>query len=435
VGAPSIAQDPTDPAHLVIGYSVHNLPAPGVCYLASSYDYGHTWSSVAWVGQGAIYPVPPPLKTCTGAGGGSGPSVAFGPDGTLYFAYIALRPMFGDFAEGEFMMVSPNGGRSFTPPHLVDPNWNINTELDDVPRIAVDPQNGTVYDAWTRYGAHFNLPLTIMVASSTDHGATFSPPVALNDGTAHPGNAPDVAVGPDHAVDVDWTQTDPSFSGPINVAFAVSRDGGRTFAAPQILVTLSNGCPNNDCYNGNGDSSAVPTVAITAGHAPGLVIVSFSGSFDTATGPAASDPGPVHVYVMRSGDNGSSFSSPQAVGIPAGQGADRQMRPAVSISPQGRVDVEYLDLSPDAAYENTYLTSSADTGLTFGPAQRISTVSSPTAGLFPGIGSIFAVGRGVVSAPGHALVTWYDSRFATPAASNRTDVMFADVPANRIAGR
>lgn len=432
VGAPSIAQDPTDPAHLVIGYSLHNLPTPGVCYLASSYDYGHTWTSVAWVGVGARYPIPPPLTTCTGAGGGSGPAVAFGPDGTLYFAYIALKPTFGAFAESEFIMVSPDGGRTFSAPHLVDPNQNPATQLDDVPKIAVDQQTGTVYDTWTRYGAHFNPPELIVVAASTDHGATFSPPVVLNPGENPGGEQPHIAVGTDHAVSVDWVDDTASPPNTLGIAFAVSHDGGQTFSAARRLANVSTGCPNDDCDTYD-DYSAVPTVAVAAGAVPGLVIVSFSGSTDPSVGAAADAPGPVRVYVMRSTDDGSSFSSPMAVGIPAGHEADRQMRPSMSISPHGRVDISYFDLTPDVSLEDTYLTSSADTGVAFGPAQRISTASSPTSAFFPGVGSVFAVGQGVVSAPGHALVTWYDSRRATAANNNKTDVVFADDPANRSA--
>jgi len=80
----------------------------------------------------------------------------------------------------------------------------------------------------------------IVVASSADHGATWSPPVRVHADDWHvnycPDAGPSIKVGGDGVVHAAWWTGKPGAAG---VRYAQSRDGGHTFGTPVALGVAS----------------------------------------------------------------------------------------------------------------------------------------------------------------------------------------------------
>ncbi len=155
-----------------------------------------------------------------------------GPDGTLYAVW--------DSGEGIMMAVSHDGGKSFSHDRRILATGPLYFGITGVsrtngfPQIAMDPRGdkkgGKLYVSWSDY---VNGDVDVFVASSTDHGRSWSAPVRVNNDPIHNGN--------DQFF--QWMAVDPQ-SGAVNLVFydrrsnnegttvtlARSTDGGATFA-------------------------------------------------------------------------------------------------------------------------------------------------------------------------------------------------------------
>jgi hypothetical protein len=183
----TIAVNPNNPKNLVAGsndYRVFNAresrnDSSGWAY--TSLDGGTTWTNVQL----------PHLAFHTGATGalsdmdGVGdPAIAFGPNNTVYYANIS----FSRLNDGSAIVVSKStdGGLTWGEPSIVqldgaDTSGNPlpTPYFNDKEWIAVDPATGTVYVTWTRFGPSDS---PIVVSSSHDGGAMWSPFVTINPG-------------------------------------------------------------------------------------------------------------------------------------------------------------------------------------------------------------------------------------------------------------
>jgi len=137
-----------------------------------------------------------------GTGNGrQGSSITTGPDGTAYVAF--------EQGPSQVVVVSRDGGTSWTRPITIggvvdiqDPIPGANFRTDSFPSIAADPRarSTTVYAAWaTRTSAGGR----IVVATSTDRGATWSAPVQVS-GTQGYAFFQGLAVAPNGRVDLAW---------------------------------------------------------------------------------------------------------------------------------------------------------------------------------------------------------------------------------------
>jgi BNR/Asp-box repeat len=153
---------------------------------------------------------------------------AVGPDGTIYATW--------DDRDGIMMAVSHDGGVSFSPERRIlrtGPAFFGVTGVarsNGFPQIGIDPHSGRLYVAWSDFT---NGDVDVLVASSADHGQTWSAPVRVNNDPIHDGT--------DQFF--QWMAVDP-VSGAVNLIFydrrtdnlettvtlARSTDGGTTFA-------------------------------------------------------------------------------------------------------------------------------------------------------------------------------------------------------------
>ena len=195
-----------------------------VMLFSRSTDQGQTWSK--------------PIRISTHAGlprddnGSLGAFVqAVAPDGTIYAAW--------DDGNSIVLTESRDGGKTFSPSHPVievgPPYFGETTAVSRVegfPQIAIDPRSGRLYLCWSDYT---NGDVDVFLASSADHGRTWSHPVRVNNDALH--NGKDQFY--------EWMTVDPK-TGAVYVEFydrrgdphnvearitlARSVDGGKTFS-------------------------------------------------------------------------------------------------------------------------------------------------------------------------------------------------------------
>jgi uncharacterized repeat protein (TIGR01451 family) len=151
----------------------------------------------------------PPVEIDRGSLQGS--IVAVGPDGTVHVVYG--DQIFGSAALGQLSWVkSTDGGGSFSAPAKVATTVSIPFQLPNsvfrapasLPAFAVSPTDNHLYATWSDYATG---DADILLARSTDGGASWDPPVRMNDDPLSNGVdqfQPQVSVALDGRVAVAW---------------------------------------------------------------------------------------------------------------------------------------------------------------------------------------------------------------------------------------
>ena len=206
--------------NLYIGWTQFTLGASDLLFSRST-DGGKTWSAPLKLNSASGLP-----RDDNGALEGFHGVVA--PDGTLYTIW--------DDRDGIMMAVSHDGGRTFSKDRHIIPAGPAYFGVTGVsrsngfPQIGIDPHSGRLYVSWSDYT---NGDVDVFVASSSDHGHTWSAPVRVNNDPLH--NGKDQFF--------QWMAVDP-VSGAVNLIFydrrtdnfqttvtlARSTDEGKSFA-------------------------------------------------------------------------------------------------------------------------------------------------------------------------------------------------------------
>jgi hypothetical protein len=190
-------------------------------YFVRSTDHGATWSRAAKVDGD------PSCPCCRTA-------MASGPDGALYVAWRKIYP--GAPGESEMRDIaiarSDDHGQSWGAPTRVHVDaWHVTSCPNAGPSIKVG-EDGVVHVAWWtgKEGA-----AGVQYAQSTDHGVTFSQPVAL--GVAQFSRAAHVqlAIGSGATKGLVLATWDDGTLKVPQIVSRLSRDGGHTFSATQPL--------------------------------------------------------------------------------------------------------------------------------------------------------------------------------------------------------
>jgi hypothetical protein len=164
------------------------------------------------------------------------PRIVIAPDAPQQVLVLWQEIIFSGGSHGGEMMLarSDDGGRSFSPPlnlsrsrggdgkGRIDPAFWHNGSYD----LVAGPE-GRVHATWTEYDG------LLWFSSSADGGRSFSAPRRLAGGPGEPpARAPSLALGPGRAVYLAWTHGDDPGA---DIRVARSQDGGRTFAAGQVV--------------------------------------------------------------------------------------------------------------------------------------------------------------------------------------------------------
>jgi BNR repeat-like domain len=217
---------------------------------ARSDDSGRNWSVPVSVNEGAAF------------GAHSFQSIIASAAGDVYAAWLNNDPDSG----GVFLRSSHDGGKTWAPSHPI-------SRLPACPccRTALAlAGDGTLYAAWREV-----FPgdvRDIVVASSSDQGATWSTPVRPHvDGWVFPGcphTGPSLKVDQHGALHIGWWT---GRAGAAGVWYARSSDKGLTWAA-QPLDTASTSRPSHLQLALDGGSSVVATWDEGMSKLPGILV-------------------------------------------------------------------------------------------------------------------------------------------------------------------
>jgi hypothetical protein len=286
------------------------------------------------------------------------PVVAFGPGNVVYYANLVFSRL--NSASGLVVSVSHDGGATWGEPSIVhtdgvDANGNPTATpiFNDKEWIAVDPWTGTVYVTWTQFGP---TDSPVVVATSKDHGKTWSAPVQVNPAFV-PGGITSFSSGSNPQVGRD---------GKLYIAYesavcatlacdqptdmdativASSSDGGRTFT--NTVVGQNFDFPNNADVGREtltGENFRINSFPqLSADLWTGALVVTWAddrnGQYDATTGASIKTNG--DVIVSQSVD-GATWSKPIALGTPADE-----VYPAVATT-FGQVALSFYTRNYDA---------------------------------------------------------------------------------------
>ncbi len=403
---PSIAVNPKDPDHLLLGTIDYNFPNNSA-YV--SLDGGVTW-------QG-----PQQMRFLREDDISAGdPVVAFDRQGKAYFAFISLgtqeysvgplatiaevssialsRSDDGGFTWGEPVSTARSGVTSRI---RTDPDGRIRGELTftflDKPWMAVgpsrdDPQKDNIYVSYTEFSTSYDifyvgeLPFTgiprtettIRLVRSTDGGKTWSDPVAISPTvlTVFGDSGPEegslalgrkrvvqgsqVKVAPDGTAYVAWMDStdDDVMKGLAEMYAARSDNGGKTFTEP-IRVAVFNEVafrPRNAFFRFWATSFA--QLAVGPG---GEVYIAYGAR------PSDKENDDADIYLVRSLDKGVTWSS-RPIRLNQDQTSRVQFFPAIAVGPNGAIHAMWGDMrdDPREIRYHIYYTQSTDKGETWG---------------------------------------------------------------------
>jgi hypothetical protein len=372
-----LAVNPLNPDNLLTGNNDWNYNDG--CGVNASFDGGKSWTPTLPNGfvPGITRFTNDPSVPGTGVYDfGGDPTVAFGPDGTAYFAcfgYQASPP----FGVALLLSRSTDGGRTWLPGGRANPLVLVSAfqgngkargstgQFPDHDAIHV-ARDGTIYLTWAQFnGKGSHSP--VYVATSTDGGRSFGTPVTVTSGSVR--SDQDQRIVTDPRTGIAYLTFDNSIQGGKGTAMYVSSstDRGVTWSAPQSVALFQNPVclfPPS-CFNISGGqfrapgSYPVPAVDPTRRR----LYVAYTDIID----------GRAQILLTwASLSDLAHWSTPQLVAPSAGDRINVEM----SIEPSsGRIDLMTNDRSwtNNALFDVTYL-GSFDGGHTWS-AQRVTKFS------------------------------------------------------------
>jgi hypothetical protein len=363
---------------------------------------------------GVDLPLPPPIGA-NGIDFGSDPTLTFDTRGNLFYGYIIVFFGNGSGVNGSEMAVarSTDGGKTYSSVNFFGFEGGSG-HFNDKPMITADTNQKSVYRdnvyiAWDA-AAGGSSGGGVRVATSSDHGATFT--ITRVDDPNGPGHSigASPSVGPNGEVYVAWNDYAANA-----IVFNNSSDGGQTWQTPRIISTKT--LPFDIAIPAESFRGALvyPSLDVDRSNGPhrGRIYASWMD---------VTSAGTTDIFISYSDNGGTSWSSRTAVPDQLSVKVDR-FNHWMSVDPvTGDVNTAFYDTRNDKTgsryMTDYYLAQSKDGGQTWpAPDIRVSNVSSnehDCGGLFPCSGINYGNQQGdyegLVSYGGISYPIWTDSR-------------------------
>lgn len=364
-------------------------------------------------------------------------TLTFDSNGVLYLAFTANDPKLADRPDERkprhvFLARSTDSGRSWETTFVFEAPATSQTGKTDNsrPMVAVDPSDSShVYVSWNQDGGP-DKPNKALVAASDDGGRTFGEPV--NIGGKHGAYQARIAVGPNGAVHAAIPErgfpfdSEPPLIRSLN--YRGSTDHGQTWSQPTQID------------QGNAGFTFARKWGLAVDPETGTLYVVWYGNPDPRASRPADDR---DIYLRVSTDGGETWSDRQMVNDEANHENVQHYDPNLSIAPNGRLDIAWLDFrnSPvpeqDAdgppfnhgGFQDVYYSSSTDQGRTLNPNLRITDrLIDRSIGVWSNnIHSHAPVG--IASTNDSVYFAWQDTRNGDPVAQSE-DIYFASLKLN-----
>jgi hypothetical protein len=401
-----VTLNPSHPTILAGGSNeIFRLPMRG--YFSS--DNGSSW--------GGVDLALPPAIGANGVDFGSDPTLAFDTRGNVFYGYIVVffSANFGGINGTEMAVArSTNGGQTYPSVNFFGFQSGQN-HFNDKPMITADtnprsPFRDNVYLAWDAASGG-STSGGIRVATSVDHGTSFS--ITRADNPSGPGLGIGAVpfVGPNGELYVAWSDF-----GDRTIAFNRSIDGGKTWGAQSVIApeTLNfQALIPAESFRG---ALVYPSCAAdrSSGSHRGRLYCSW---MDLTSSGVDTD-----IFLSSSDDQGTHWSTPKPVTDQVAFPVDR-FNHWLSVDPvTGDVNVSFYDTRNDTTGQrfqtDIYFAQSQDGGVTWRtPNTRVTTASSnehDCDGVFPCNGINYGNQQGdyegLVSYGGVSHPIWTDSR-------------------------
>jgi len=253
------------------------------------------------------------------------PVIATNGGGAWIAAWESSDPLDGSIDTDLDILVSrsTDNGASWTPPAALNTNAVSDSGSDSDVQVATDG-NGHWVAVWSSndtFGLTIGYDNDILVARSTDDGATWTPPATLNTNASTDLGSdlyPVIAIDQNGNWVVVWASTEDlgaTIGTDLDLLIARSFDNGVTWTAPAAL--------NQNAAIDTGDDTA--PALVTDGN--GAWIVAWS-SGDDLMGTIGGD---ADILFARSVDDGASWTTPAALNTNAGGDSGTDFAPRLAV--------------------------------------------------------------------------------------------------------
>ncbi|MBN1337765.1 MAG: exo-alpha-sialidase [Bacteroidales bacterium] len=424
----SIFADPLDNAHVLNSNNSTDWnggTASGVFgadYFYSN-NFGESWS-------GSI----------NGAGGSNSgdPAVVISRNGRRFIGFI--------YNQGQAVSWSDNDINWTRVVAATVPTWWSLNLLDKnhlwIDNSAASPYQGNLYIGWTRFQLFSGDDGQVQICRSTDNGAAWSSPVNISSSLPSPNELSqgvNISVGPNGEVYAAWAVFEStSVLDEKAIGFNKSLNGGSSFGTASKIITNIKGIRNTG-VNKNMRVNSFPSMSvdISGGANNGNIYVVWS---NIGT-PGVNSGSNKSVYIIRSSNGGSSWSTPVRVNQGPFQDGKEAFFPWISCDPvTGFLYVIfYDDRNTSSASCETWVAVSEDAGDTWEDFRvgDVSFTPSPIPGL---AADYFGDYLGISANNGRVYPCWTDNRggvtrtyvspFQYPAGSDLNLKVFLEGPFN-----
>jgi PKD repeat protein len=339
--------------------------------------------------------------SASGAGGANSgdPTTAINLSGRQFVNYISSSSGQGiaysdDGSSWTTATVGPNPGSLADKNHM----W-----IDNAP---TSPYVGNLYAAWTDFGGTYDSE--IVFSRSTNNGPTWSSRINLSAASAAGSHNQGVNIqtGPNGEVYVVWAIYDSWPSDESRYAMAKSTNGGASFGSSYNIITNTRGIRSTEVPQ-NMRVNSFPSMAVDIGTGP------YSGNIYvvwTNIGTPGVNSGTAGIYMIRSTNGGTSWSTP----VKVNQGSGTAYQPWITCDPEtGTIAVVFYDNRNTATADaEAWVSYSTDAGSNWTDF-RVSDVSfTPTP--IPGLAASYMGDYlGITAKGGRFYPCWTDNRGST----------------------